>query len=123
MYSQALLAYFHDASRRGSLEEPSASGCSQYPICGDRLRLELKIEDGRILAANFQGNACGAVIATAALGTELLTGATLEEARQINSFILDQKLGGLPPSKRHAYLMFLDCLNQALNSHIQITAS
>lgn len=114
MYSPALWSYFHNTAHRGVLEDANASGQSQYPRCGDRLRLDLKIEGERIVSARYQAYGCGAVVAAASLGTELLTDLTVEQARQLSSFQLDEKLGGLPPSKRHAYLMFLECLHEAL---------
>ena len=65
MYSQALWSYFHNTTHRGVLEDSNATGQAQYPICGDRLRLDLKIESEKIVIARFQANACGAVVATA----------------------------------------------------------
>lgn len=50
------------------------------------------------------------------LGCGLLTGLTVTDASKLSAFELDAKLGGLPISKRHAILMFLDALNRALNS-------
>lgn len=115
MFSKTLMSYFHNSTNRRSMENPDGAGQSKYPICGDRLSLELKLEEGRIQQALFQAVGCGPVVAVAALGTELLLHKTLEEARALTSFELDEKIGGLPASKRHAYLMFLDCLHQALD--------
>ena len=50
------------------------------------------------------------------LGTELLVGKAVGEARKLSAFSLDEQLGGLPPAKRHAILLFLDALHQALPS-------
>ena len=75
--------------------------------------LYLNITNGRIAEASFEARACAPVIAVASLATERLVGLTLDEARELPILELDRELGGLPPSKRHAYLVFLECLQDA----------
>jgi hypothetical protein len=55
------------------------------------------------------------VIAVAELGCQHLAAAPHAEAHRISALELDRELGGLPPSKRHAYLLFLECLSGALD--------
>ena len=102
---------------RGELPTANGQGKSTYPPCGDAFQLYLRIEEERIEKACFQAQACGPVIAVGSFCTELIKGMTVEQARQISAFTLDEGLGGLPPAKRHAILLFLDSLNQALTPH------
>lgn len=81
---------------------------------GYRLTLYLNITDGRITEATFEARACAPVIAIASLVTERLAEMSLEQAREFPFIELDRELGNLPPAKRHAYLMPLECLSQAL---------
>lgn len=114
MYSTTVFQHATRPQNRGELSDANAHGQSSYPRCGDQFQLHLKLEDGLITEATFQAQACGPVVAMGSLGTELLKGLTPDQARQLNAFQLDDALGGLPPVKRHAILVFLDALHQAL---------
>ena len=92
----------------------SLVGEARYKRCGDRLKLFLEVDDGCIRKATFLAKACAPVVAVASLGTEMLQGLEITAARELDIFQMDQELGGLPPSKRHAYLLFLECLHEAL---------
>lgn len=114
MYSPTVWQHYQSPRNRGPLEAANAEGKSRYPKCGDDFHLTLQIEGGLIVQARFQAHACVPVIAMGSLGTELLKGLTVEQASQLMPTQLDQALGGLPPPKRHAILLFLEALYQAL---------
>ena len=113
MYSPTFWSHVrHPRNNRAFTD--AQTGEARYHRCGDRLTLDLRIQDDRIIEASFQARACAPVIAAASLGTEMLRGMELEAARRLDIFQMDRELGGLPPSKRHAYLIFLECLQKAL---------
>ena len=116
MYSAVVREHATNPKNRHSLPSPSGEGLSFFPSCGDEFKLFLHVEDDRIEKATFEAKACGPVIAMGSLGTELLVGKAVGEARKLSAFSLDEQLGGLPPAKRHAILLFLDALHQALPS-------
>lgn len=116
MYSQLFWEHVRHPHNRRALSDPSGVGESRYPRCGDRLTLYLNITDGRITEATFEARACAPVIAVASLGVKKITGLTLDEARELPILDLDRELGHLPPSKRHAYLVFLESLQNAVNT-------
>ena len=116
MYSAVVFEHATNPRNRQGLAEASGRGESRFPSCGDEFKLFLRVEGDRIEKATFEAKACGPVIAVGSLGTELLIGKGVEEARLLSAFTLDEKLGGLPPAKRHAILLFLDALHQALPS-------
>jgi NifU-like protein involved in Fe-S cluster formation len=116
VYSPVVREHATNPRNRQPLAQANGQGESRFPICGDEFKLFLQIQEDRIQAATFEAKACGPVIAMGSLGTELLVGKGVEEARQLSAFALDKQLGGLPPAKRHAILMFLDALQQALPS-------
>lgn len=115
MYSPLFWEHVRQPHNRRSLPDATNIGEGRYHRCGDRLTLYLNITDGRITDASFQGAGCAPVIAVASLGTQKITGLTLDEARKLSIFDFDRELGGLPPSKRHAYILFLECLAGALD--------
>ena len=114
MYSQLFWEHVRQPHNRRALSDATNVGESRFDRCGDRLTLYLTITDGRIAQAAFEARACAPVIAVASLGTQKITGLTLNEARELSILALDRELGGLPPSKRHAYLVFLESLQEAI---------
>ena len=121
MYSQLFWEHVRQPHNRRALPDTQNIGEGRYHRCGDRLTLYLNITDGRIAEATFEARACAPVIAVASLWTQKITGiqvadvtsASLNEARELSILDLDRELGGLPPSKRHAYLVFLESLHNA----------
>lgn len=115
MYSQLFWEHVRQPHNRRALSDANGVGESRYPRCGDRLTLYLNINpNGRITEATFEARACAPVIAVASLGVQRIAGLTLNEARELSILDLDRELGGLPPSKRHAYLLFLESLQDAI---------
>ena len=112
MYSQ--LFWEHARCPRNRLALSGAvTGESQFARCGDRLTLYLKITNGVIEQATFEARACAAVIAVASIMTNRVVGLALDGLSGLSILELDQELGGLPQSKRHAYLMFIEALCSA----------
>ena len=115
MYSQLFWEHARASRNRRALSDATGVGESRFPRCGDRLTLYLNVTNGRIVEASFEARACAPVIAVASLGTQEITGLSIDEARELSIFELDRRLGGLPPAKRHAYLLFLESLQNAIN--------
>jgi len=105
----------------GELEGADAVGTAGSPGCGDALRIWLKYKEGRdgqkvIDKASFQSFGCETAIAVASLATELLSGKTVEEARNLQGADLSAPLGPLPPMKIHCATLVEEALRQALNA-------
>jgi NifU-like protein involved in Fe-S cluster formation len=116
MYAPVLRAHAMDPKNRGRVDNANAFGESSYPPCGDLFKLSLRVEDGRIAEAGFETQGCGPLIALGSLATEAIRGLTVEEALSRDGFYWDKAAGGLPAAKRHAILLFLDSLHQALTA-------
>lgn len=117
MYSRIAWQHATQPKHRQKMPDADAVGHSSYPPCGDYLTLYLKIEQNVICRASFQARSCGPVVAMGSLGCVLLTALTVDQALKLSAFDLDKQLGGLPISKRHAILLFLDCLHQAVAAY------
>lgn len=118
MYSATIWQHYQQPKNRGPLESANAEGKSYYHKCGDLFQLFLKIEDEQIVQARFQARACIPAIAMGSVGTQMLHGLTLEQARQLMPTQLDQALDGLPVPKRHVILLFLEALHEALENQL-----
>ena len=102
MYSQAVLAHFGSPHNAGDLPDASATVEVSNPVCGDVLKLDVKLESGRITAARFKAQGCVSAIAAGSVLTDLLTGKTPVEAGRITPQEISDELGGLPPASFHA---------------------
>jgi len=118
VYSNNLWCHARDPKHRGDLTDANATASASFPKCGDHFCLQLKLDDGKISDAKFSAKACFPVIAMGSVGCELIIGRTVEQALRLYPTQLDQALGGLPISKRHAVMLFLECLHQALLPHL-----
>lgn len=96
------------------MKDPDAIGQARYPRCGDKMCLMFRLTDDRIAEVRFVAHGCGPTKAAASMATTLLTGVPVSQARQLSAFELHDELGGLPASKRHALLMVLECIAEAL---------
>jgi len=114
MYSPQLLDHFQNPRNAGDV--PSADGGAEIenPVCGDVVRLSLKMEEGRIAEIRFRAKGCVPSMACASALTELAQGRTLAEARALRREELIAAVGGLPQASTHAAQLALDALSAAL---------
>jgi nitrogen fixation NifU-like protein len=89
----------------GEMEDPDGVGEAQNPVCGDTMRLFIKVEAGRIIDAKFLTFGCGAAIASSSMSTEMMKGKAIEEALMISDQVIAEALGGLPPAKIHCSIL------------------
>ena len=110
MYSDAVLDHFRNPRNVGDLPDATATVEVTNPVCGDVLRLGVRVKDARIEAARFKAQGCVAAIASSSVLTELLAGKTPAEARAITPQQISDALGGLPPATFHAAQLCADAL-------------
>ena len=106
--------HFENPRNVGALEQADAEAEVSNPVCGDTMRLYLRIDDGRIVEAKFQTQGCPPAIAAGSIMTELLIGRTLEEAGELKRDEVRDALGGLPPQKMHSSVLTEDAIKAAL---------
>lgn len=110
MFGDLLLDHFQNPRNSGELPDASATVEVTNPVCGDILRLAVRLEDGRIAAARFKTQGCVASIAASSALTELLTGKSLVDARRITPQQIADALGSLPPATFHAAQLCADAV-------------
>jgi nitrogen fixation NifU-like protein len=114
MYSPQLLDHFEHPRNAGDVENPDASVQVENPVCGDILKLTLKIAHGRITEIGFRCKGCVPAMACASALTELVKGKNLDEVGQLRREDLVESVGGLPETSTHASHLAMDALAAAL---------
>lgn len=84
--------------------------------CGDVIKLQVKVEDGKITDARFKTFGCGSAIASSSYATELIKGKTTEEALKLRNTDIASHLN-LPPVKIHCSLLAEDAVKLAIDNY------
>lgn len=116
MYSAKLLDHFQNPRNAGEIGKADALAEIENPVCGDVLRLTLKIEAGRIAEIRFKAKGCVPSMACASALTEIAHGKNIAEAQSLSRDALIAAVGGLPQASTHAAQLALDTLSTALRS-------
>ncbi len=114
MYSEKVMELFSNPRNVGELAEADGVGQVGNPVCGDIMKITIKVADDRIADIKFKTFGCGAAIATSSMVTELVKGMTLAEALKTNNQDVAAALGGLPPVKMHCSNLAADALHAAI---------
>ncbi len=113
-YSPQVIDHFEHPRNAGAMEDADAQAYVTNPVCGDSLRLFLRIEDDHITRASFLSSGCPASIATSSAATELLAGKPLAEAEALTREAYADAVGGLPKSKIHCSVLAASAVRQAV---------
>lgn len=113
-YSEVFKDHLADPRNPGEFDAPDASAELTNPVCGDRLRLSLRIRDGRVEEARFLAYGCAPTIACGSVLTQLVSGLTVEECLSLRRQEVVRALGGLPSRKQHAAALAVETLRAAL---------
>jgi nitrogen fixation protein NifU and related proteins len=115
LYGDVIAEHFRRPRNQGRLESPDASHEDVNPLCGDRLRMELRIARGHVVAARFRADACMVATAAASLLTGFLEGLPLDEAARFPRDRLLEALGTpLRPSRISCATLSLEVLRGAI---------
>ncbi|MDP2918351.1 MAG: Fe-S cluster assembly scaffold protein NifU [bacterium] len=117
MYSQKVLNHFQNPRNQGKIKNPDGVGQVGNPVCGDILKVYIKVKNNKISEIKFETLGCGAAIATSSMITELARGKTLEQAGKISREDIANELGGLPKVKMHCSNLAADALRKAIEDY------
>ncbi|MEP6742250.1 MAG: iron-sulfur cluster assembly scaffold protein [bacterium] len=115
-YSEIFKDHLAHPRNGGELADADVVAEETNPVCGDRLRLGLRTNNGTIEAARFLAYGCPPTLACGSALTELIQGKTIEDARQVTRKQLVEAVGGLPLRKQHAAALAIETLRSALDA-------
>lgn len=113
-YNDKVIEHYSNPRNVGEIENASGVGEVGNPVCGDIMKMYLKIENGIIKDVKFKTFGCGAAIATSSVSTELIKGKTIEEALKLTNKEVVKELGGLPPVKLHCSVLAEEAIKTAI---------
>jgi len=118
LYSDVIKERYRRPRFRGRLDAPDALFEDVNPLCGDRMRIELAVRDGRVTDARFTGDSCAISAAAADLLIEAVRGRTLEEALALGvPDVLERLDADIRPSRMKCVALPVDVLHGALAGH------
>lgn len=117
MYTEKVMAHFSNPKFVGEIPDADGVGQEGNPVCGDIMKIYLKVEDGRIADIKFKTFGCGAAIATSDMVCEMVLGKTLDEALRVSNQAVAEALDGLPPNKLHCSNLAADALHRAIEDY------
>lgn len=115
-YTDRVKELYMNPKNVGTIENADAVGEVGSIVCGDALKLYLKIKDNIVIDAKFETFGCGSAIASSSALTEMVKGKTLEEAQKITNKDIVEYLGGLPEEKMHCSVMGHEALEKAISN-------
>ena len=116
MYSTQVLDHFENPRNVGEIAGADAVAELENPVCGDVVRLTLRMAGERVVEARFKAKGCVASVACASALTEAIVGKSLLELRAMRREDISSTLGGLPQASEHAAQLAIDVLRAALGS-------
>ena len=114
MYSEKVMDHFNNPRNVGELADANGIGQVGNPVCGDIMKIFVKIEDGVVKDIKFKTFGCGAAVATSSMATEMVKGKSIEEALSLTNKAVAEALDGLPPVKMHCSVLAEEGIKAAI---------
>lgn len=118
LYSDKVMEHFGSPHNVGVIENADGVGEVGNPVCGDIMKITIKVSDDHLDDIKFQTLGCGAAIATSSVVTDMARGMSLADAVKITKAEIAEELDGLPPAKMHCSVLAADGLRAAVDDYL-----
>jgi len=115
-YHEKVIDHYERPRNVGSFPKNDSkvgTGLVGAPACGDVMKLQIKVENNRIVDAVFKTFGCGSAIASSSVATEMIKGKTIDECLEITNVQIGQYLS-LPPVKLHCSMLAEEAVKRAI---------
>lgn len=109
--------HFRNPRNVGIIEDANGIGEVGNAMCGDIMKMYLKIEDDIVKDVKFETFGCGSAIASSSMATELIKGKPLSEVRELTNKAVAEALDGLPDYKMHCSVLAEEAIQAALEDY------
>ncbi|GIW13327.1 MAG: iron-sulfur cluster assembly scaffold protein [Tepidiforma sp.] len=116
-YSDLVREHFEHPRNAGVLEHADGIGERANPVCGDRMRVMIRVAEGRVAEVRWQTRGCPAAIATSSFASEMVAGWELDAVRSLTREAIAEAMGGLPRDKVHCSVLAADALRAAVEDY------
>ena len=118
LYSEKVMDHFRNPRNVGVIEDADGVGEVGNPVCGDIMKIYLKINDEQVIDdVKFETFGCGSAIASSSMATELIKGKPLSEALQLTNKAVTEALDGLPAHKLHCSVLAEEAIKSAVKNY------
>jgi len=117
LYSDKVMDHFRNPRNVGVIEDADGVGEACNPVCGDIMKIYLKIDDDVISDVKFETFGCGSAIASSSMATELIKGKPVSEALKLTNQAVTEALDGLPPQKLHCSVLAEEAIKAAMKDY------
>ena len=117
LYSEKVMDHFTNPRNVGEIEDADGIDEVGNAKCGDIMKMYIKVNDGVITDVKFKTFGCGAAVATSSIATEMIKGATLDEALKLTNKAVVEALDGLPAVKLHCSVLAEQAIKSALSDY------
>jgi nitrogen fixation NifU-like protein len=114
LYSEKVMDHFRNPRNVGVIEDADGIGEAGNPVCGDIMKIYLKIDNDIITDVKFETFGCGSAIASSSMATELIKGKPLSEVEKLTNEAVVEALEGLPPVKIHCSVLAQEAVQAAI---------
>ncbi len=119
LYTDKVMDHFEHPRNVGVIENADGIGEVGNPLCGDIMKMYIKVEDDKIADVKFKTFGCGSAIASSSMATQMIIGKTVEEALSITNKDVVDELGGLPAVKIHCSVLADHAIKSAIYDYAQ----
>lgn len=117
LYSEKVMDHFRNPRNVGVIENADGIGEVGNPVCGDIMKIYLKIDNDIVSDVKFETFGCGSAIASSSMATELIKGKPLSEALQLTNKAVTEALDGLPAYKLHCSVLAEEAIRAAVKDY------
>ena len=117
LYSDTVMDHFRNPRNVGIIEDADGVGEAGNPVCGDIMKIYLKIDQDVISDVKFETFGCGSAIASSSMATELIKGKPVADAMKLTNKAVAEALDGLPDYKMHCSVLAEEAIQSALEDY------
>ncbi|MBS7403401.1 MAG: Fe-S cluster assembly scaffold protein NifU [Oscillospiraceae bacterium] len=117
LYSEKVMDHFKNPRNVGKMEDADGVGEVGNAVCGDIMKMYIKVENDIITDVSFNTFGCGSAIATSSMATELIKGKPISEALTLSNKAVVEALDGLPANKLHCSVLAEEAVKAAVKDY------